>query len=188
MVTPEEWMASTNSTASFDRTLSFVSPILQAAFQTWSAMAGSSIPSRHDLTARAVKDFVSNIIILERIWGKHYRIRLMGTRITSAIGEMQGKCLHEALRSDVARRWTLALDRVLRTLRPIRIVNRVILSNHGFLEAEILLAPLLDEGHHPTMVFSAVAFQSGIAVQSKVDAVIGFADGANLQPLINTKS
>lgn len=145
-----------------DNTLTFESEILVAAHAEWTRQAGGKIPPRSAFTARMVRAFVGNLMVFERHEMSGYLVRLMGTRIAGVLGEMQGKTIDEALPSDVARRWTLALNEVLHTCRPGRIVNTVSFDNLDFLEAEVFLAPLLDEEGEPAMVFVVVAFQSGV--------------------------
>lgn len=158
----EHW-ATSQSVVEDDPALMFESQILKDAFLTWSAQAAGGIPSRHTFNPRLVKSFVGNLVIFERQDSLAYLVRLMGTHVAMVIGEMQGKLVGDALPSDVAGRWNAALDHVLSTLRPRRMVNRVGLPNLSFLEAEIFLAPLLDGRGRATMVLAVVAFCSGIA-------------------------
>jgi hypothetical protein len=153
---------SQNSTVVKDNTLTFESYILKEAQAEWTRRAAGKIPLRSSFTPRLVRAFVGNLAVFERRERSSYFVRLMGTRIAGVLGEMQGKTLDEALPPDVARRWVLALDEVLRTRAPARIVNTVSFDNLDFLEAEVFLAPLLDETSKPTMVFTVVAFRSGV--------------------------
>lgn len=157
------WATSPHSAAVSDNTLAFVSDILKEAQAEWMRQAGGAIPPRSSFTPRSVRAFVGNLMVFERRARSRYLVRLMGTRIAGVLGEMQGETLDEALPADVARRWTLALDEVLRTHRPARIVSTVSFDNLDFLEAEVFLAPLLDEMKQPTMVFAVVAFRSGVS-------------------------
>lgn len=166
-----DWANSPRSAVAVDGSLAFESPVLKAAFEEWSRQSAGAIPSRRSFTARSVRGFVGHLTIFERAGRRRYRVRLMGTRVTAVIGEMQGRMLEEALPRDVARRWNIALEEVLLRLRPARIVHTVAFNNLDFLEAEILLAPLLDESGKPTMVFAAVTFRSGIAARDKFEAI-----------------
>ncbi|MBU6297084.1 MAG: PAS domain-containing protein, partial [Alphaproteobacteria bacterium] len=138
----------------------------------WRRQAGAGIPHRSSFTPRAVQPFVGNLTIFERTEPHRYRVRLMGTRVAGIIGDMQGKFVHEALPRDTARRWTIALDQVLFALRPARFVNTVAFNNLDYLEAEILLAPLLDEHDRPSMVYVVTAFRSGVAAAPGVDQML----------------
>jgi hypothetical protein len=157
------WATSSQSVVVRDNTLTFESDVLKEAQVEWTRQAAGRIPQRRNFTPRSVRAFVGNLVIFERHEAADYFVRLMGTRIAGVLGEMQGKALGEALPSDVARRWSLALDEVLRTRTPARIVNTVSFDNLDFLEAEVFLAPLLDERGEPTMVFAVVAFRSGVS-------------------------
>lgn len=146
-----------------DNTLAFESDILKQAQAEWTRQAAGAIPPRSSFTPRSVRAFVGNLVVFERRVPSRYFVRLMGTRAAGVLGEMQGKAIDEALPPDVAQRWALALDEVLRTYRPARIINTVSFDNLDFLEAEVFLAPLLDENKLPTMVFAVVAFRSGVS-------------------------
>jgi len=165
----ENWTTSPRTAVAQDDTLAFESPLLKAALDVWRGKAAGAIPARNSLSPRDVKGFVGNLVIFERTAQCDYRIRLMGTKVSLVIGEMQGKTLEEALPTDVARRWKVALNKVRRGRRVFRIVNRVAFNNLDFLEAEILLAPLLDDAGRPEMVFGAVTFRSGVAAERSFD-------------------
>jgi Uncharacterized protein conserved in bacteria len=162
----ENWATSPRA-ITIDDTLAFESPIPREACETWRAAAGGAIPTRSRFSARAVKNFVGNLVIFER-QGEDVLIRLMGTRVSAVIGEMQGKCLRDALPPEAALRWLQVLDSVLAAKRPTRIVTTVNFNNLQYLEAEIFLAPLADEDDRVTMIFSAVVFRSGVAKSPSV--------------------
>ena len=145
-----------------DPSLAFNDDILKQALGVWCAGACSgAIPPRSALTARAMKPFLGNVVIVERQGDGHYRVRLMGTKITQVIGEMQGMLLEEVLPPDAVARWRTAFDMVLAELRPMRFVSHVIVSDLSHLQAENLLAPLLDEAGRPAMVLCVTTFKSG---------------------------
>ncbi len=174
----ENWATSPRSVVEMDPTLAFESQLLKDALAAWLAQAGDGVPPRSAFTPRTVKDFLGHLVILERLEPSRYLVRLMGTRVTAVIGEMQGELVNDAVPPDVAERWTLALNQVLATRRPCRFVNRVGFSNLDFLQAEILLAPLRDKRGETTMVFAVVAFRSGVAAGPKIDTIIAEGDDA----------
>jgi len=161
----KDWASSPRTSVAKDGSLAFESPVLKAALEEWNRHAAGAIPKRSSFTAREVRSFVGHLVIFERAGDDGYRIRLMGTRVTAVIGEMQGKTLDEALPEDTVRRWKIALSHVLSALRPVRIVSTVAFNSLDFLEAEILLAPLCDEHGEATMVFTVATFRSGVAVK-----------------------
>jgi hypothetical protein len=164
-----DWSESLNSAYTKDESLTFESPIVKAGFEAWAAMGG--IPARSQFTPRTAKTFLGNLIIFERL-DTSYQIRLMGTRITAVLGEMQGKTLTQALPGEVAERWTAVLNIVLRDAKPMRVVKTVAFNDLHYLEAELCLAPLLDGSGRLTMVFAVAAFRSGVAPKSKLGALI----------------
>lgn len=168
MIGFENWATSPRSVVEMDPALAFETPLLTEALAVWSAQAGDDVPPRSVFTARTAKGFLGNLVIFERQGTTGYFIRLMGTRVTCVIGEMQGKQVGKAVPPAVAQRWTEVLDGVLASLRPLRVVSRVGFSNLDFLQAEILLAPLRDGDGKPTMVFAVVTFRAGVAAADAI--------------------
>lgn len=175
----KQWATSPHSAAVRDDALAFEADILKEAHAEWTRQAAGKIPPRSSFTPRSVRAFVGNLVVFEWRERSSYFVRLMGTRIAGVLGEMQGKTLDEALPFDVARRWTAALDEVLRTRRPARIVSTVSFDNLDFLEAEVFLAPLLDERGGPTMVLVVVAFRSGVNKGPSVDEFVEHQNAQN---------
>jgi hypothetical protein len=167
-----EWATSPRSAAVMDDTLSFESQILKDALQEWSKRAANSIPHRSNFSARDVKTFVGNLAIFERIENVGYRIRLLGTQVTNVLGEMQGQLIDDALPRDTAKRWKMVLDNTLSSVRPCRIISTVAFNHLEFLEAEIFMAPLLDDQHRPTMVLAVATFRSGLHPPHTVEGVV----------------
>jgi len=151
--------------ASCDPGLEFESEVLRAALAAWHDRAGDAVaPSRRAMTARVLKPFIGHVTVFERIGEDPscYRIRLMGTRMTAVLGEMQGKTVEEALSHRAGRHWRMALDATLNGKCPLRFTTRVGFRNLDYLTAEALLAPLLDDAGRLTMVFAAVTFAAGV--------------------------
>ena len=144
-----------------DPSLAFDAELLDEALEVWRAQSGpAGVPQRSALSARTLKPFLPNLVIVERQDDGRYRIRLMGSRISLMIGEMQGHMLEECLPPDAVKRWTDAFDSVLSELRPVRYVSSVTVLDLDFLRAEILLAPLLDGAQRPVMVLAVATFRS----------------------------
>lgn len=167
----ENW-ASSPRAITWDASLSFEAPLLKEACDTWTEAAAGAIPPRSRFTARLVKNFVGNLLIFERHSPSGFLIRLMGTRIANVLGEMQGKTLAEQLPADAAGRWTSALNGLLASRKPLRVVTLVDLNDLQFLEAEILLAPLCDDHAQETMVLGVVIFRSGVAKSHSVIDIV----------------
>jgi len=167
----DNW-ASSPRAITWDESLSFESDLVSQACAVWQAVAGNSIPPRSAITARFSKNFVGNMIIFERQSTGAFWVRLMGTRVTSVLGEMQGKTFAEALPADADERWTGALNRTLANRKPLRVVTVVNLNGLQFLEAEMVLAPLCDEHGQETMVFAVVVFRSGVAKSNAVNELV----------------
>lgn len=155
-----------------DEHLGFEAPVLKVACDTWLAVAQGGIPARKQFTARTVKPFVSNVVIFERR-DTDYFIRLMGTRVTTTLGEMQGKTLREALPEDAVLRWATELDHVLEIHKPMRVVTKVQLNHLHFLDAELFMGPMNDEAGQECMVLAAAVFSSGLRPAPSIADIIG---------------
>lgn len=167
----EDWANSPRHAAEMDVSLAFESDALKNAWREWSRQANGGVPHRSAFTARNSKSFLAHLVIFERR-DSTFLIRLMGTKVSAVIGEMQGRMLDEALPADVATRWKTALSDVLRSGKPIRVVNAVSFRNLNFLQAEILLAPLLDQDEKQSMVLAVVAFRAGVSPDRSVEEIV----------------
>src|ERR1700689_3000696 len=77
-----------------DPTLSFSMPRYGQLLSIWHAKAGGrKMPSRSEMTARDLKDFLRNILLVQRETKNpsHYRWRLAGTSVTEILGNHTGK-------------------------------------------------------------------------------------------------
>jgi len=166
----ENWAFSPSAVIQ-DESLAFDSQLLRDALEEWTRAAAGSIPARHQFTPRSVKDFAGNLTIFEQR-AQTYYIRLMGTRIASVIGEMQGKTVIEALPPETAQIWTQAFDALIASRKPQRLVKTVNFNDLQYLEAEIFLAPLRSDLDELTMVFAVVTFHSGVAPSHKLGDLI----------------
>lgn len=164
-----DWLDSLNSAYTKDESLAFESPILKEAYAAWSRVGG--IPARSAFTPRISKTFLGNLLIFE--WKNDtFLIRLMGTRISAVLGEMQGKVLEEAVPVEVAQRWKIVLRDVMHDAKPVRVVKTVAFNDLHYLQAELFLAPLLDAEGQLTMVFAVATFRSGVAPGRRVGDLI----------------
>lgn len=167
----ENWATSPRA-ITLDESLTFESAILRKACESWRALSNGAVPLRSQISARAVKDFVGHLVIFERL-PEDISIRLMGTRVAAVLGEMQGKLLREALPHEAAQRWSVAIEKVLASQQPLRIVTLVNINDLQFLEAESFLAPLGDATGAVTMTLAAVVFRSGVAKSNAVNDLVG---------------
>lgn len=171
-VTKFEHWASSPRAVTQDKSLAFEAPLLMEAYETWTAIAAGAIPPRSAFTARLVKNFVSNLLIFERLDADDYLIRLMGTRVANVLGEMQATTIRQSLPADAAERWKFVLNAVLASHKPLRIVTLVDINDLQFLEAEIFLAPLCNDQGQETMIIAGAVFHSGIAKSRSVDDLV----------------
>ena len=152
-----------------DPTLSFESDALADVLAIWRGLAKGGIPYRHMISARMLKPHLAYIGIVERVQADppRYCVRLMGTKLSQTLGEMQGKMLDEMLPPDLLPRWQSEFDLTLAEQRPLRFTgSRVDRNNLTFLQSETLLCPLLDENDAPNIVLAASILKAGTATSA----------------------
>ncbi len=167
----DDWASSPRHAVELDASLAFESDVLKSAWQEWSRLATAGVPHRSAFTPHNAKPFLAHLVIFERR-NSTFLIRLMGTKVSAVIGEMQGRILEEALPADVAARWRKVLSEVLRSGKPIRAVTAVGFRNLNYLQAEILLAPLLDDKEEQSMVFAVTVFRAGVSPDRSVEEIV----------------
>lgn len=89
----------------------------------WREMAGTEgVPFRNQMTARRLQPYLKSVLLYERVEGphgeRHYRLRLMGSKIVQVFGEFTGKFLDEVIPENFLPRWEALPDAVLGTGAP----------------------------------------------------------------------
>jgi hypothetical protein len=147
-----------------DPSLAFEAPSLGNLLKIWQDQAGGGVlPRRSQFTARLLKPHLGDIAIIERRGGaaEQYRFRLMGTRLTEALGELQGKTFAQALSPKVTEHWRSRFDLTVSEGRPLRFVSRVDIQKKHFLRSENLWVPLAEENGAAIVLMSAFLSFSG---------------------------
>jgi hypothetical protein len=138
-----------------DPTLAFIDPGYENLLALWRAKSGSrKMPSRSDITPRDLKDILRTVLLFERVSQNpsHYRWRLIGTGLTSILGENTGKTLEESLPPEHIERWTECGDMILEGAQPLRFLGRVHINGREYLDAENLFVPLANDNGEPSFI------------------------------------
>lgn len=142
-----------------DPSLDFTKPELNALLALWRDKAnGHGLPTRASFDMRALKPFVRNISILERIGPKgqwRYRFRLFGSSLTQLFGEHTGRYLDEMVVPQLLENWLACFDTTVRFGAPMRFINYYQTSSQVFLKGEIFAAPLASETEDQPLVLIA---------------------------------
>jgi hypothetical protein len=146
-----------------DWTLDFANGELKQAMVYWKSRCGErTYPARADLNPRDMGRFLKHVALIHvhhmSVALRAYRIRLAGTYIEQVFGPISGHQIDEVLPPAISNRWQKCFDAVATANRPLRLTGRVGFEHKSWLEGEVLLAPLGDEGCPITMIF--VAFVS----------------------------
>lgn len=112
------------------------------------------MPTRSDITPRDLKDILRTVLLFERVSQNpsHYRWRLIGTGLTSILGENTGKTLEESLPTEHIERWTECGDMILEGGQPLRFLGRVHINGREYLDAENLFVPLANDNGEPSFI------------------------------------
>jgi hypothetical protein len=131
-----------------DPTLSFTETAHRQLLSVWRAKAGQrKMPMRSEITPRDLKDYLKNIILGQReeTNPSRYRCRLIGTGLTSILGEHTGQRFEDSIPPELLPRWIEVCDMILESETPWRFLGRVHINGHEYLNAEHLYMPLADQ-------------------------------------------
>jgi hypothetical protein len=130
----------------------------------WEELRGpGALPRRDAMTARRLKQFLSDIALYERIaeGASHvWRLRLAGTQFAQIYGENTGRLLRDWLAPDAAFRFQLGLDEVLAAGVPLRFRARTDCGDKKFMSGEFCALPLADSEGRPAMVMLCAHFSA----------------------------
>lgn len=139
-----------------DPTLAFSDPTYGKLLSVWrDKAAGRKMPSRSQMTARDLKDYLRHIILVQREveqGASHYRWRLIGTSVTQIVGHHTGKLFEDSVPPEHLSRWTEVCDMILESEQPWRFTGHVHIRDREYLEAEHLYLPLADDNDVPSFV------------------------------------
>jgi hypothetical protein len=156
-----------------DPSLDFTRPELNALCELWRDKAnGHGLPSRASLDMRALKPFVRNISILERIGPKghrRYRFRLFGSSLAQLFGEHTGRYLDEMVVPELLENWLACFDTTVRFGAPMRFISYYQIPSQAFLKGEIFAAPLAADTQDQPLVLIATYVGLKDAAHSPVD-------------------
>jgi hypothetical protein len=140
-----------------DPSLAFSDPFYAGFLNSWRSKAGDrAMPKRSEMSPRDLKDVLRHLIVLERVekMPSRYRVRLLGTGLTSMTGDHTGKMLDEAVSAEHLPRWIECCDLVLDGGQPMRFLGRVHLEGKEYLDAENLYVPLSNDNGEPTFTMA----------------------------------
>jgi hypothetical protein len=137
-------------------------PLIAQAFDCWNArLKGRAMPSRADFNPKEMLDLLPHMALLEpRIrenGTKDYFVRLAGTQIEQTYGPVGNKFVGDFIAPEFARIWCLAFDGAVRAKEPIGSLGRMVFERRTWLEVEIFVAPMSNDGETVSMLFVVVA-------------------------------
>jgi len=147
-----------------DPTLAFSDPCYGQLLDIWrSKAAGRPMPARSEMTARDLKDFLRNIILVQREEEDgvaHYRWRLIGTSVTQIVGHHTGKLFEDSVPAEHLSRWMQACNMILESGQPWRFLGHLHIQGREYLHGEHLYLPLADDNQSPSFVMGLCRYVS----------------------------
>jgi hypothetical protein len=150
-----------------DTQLQFTTAKLNALRDLWLDKARNGLPMRADFDARALKSYLGNLAIVERIDGPRYRLRYFGTEFVHLFGEQSNRCVDEFVRKPNLERWEAGYEAVLQGGAPLRFLSYFEIPQVSYLNGESFSAPLSNGSDAPNMILSAMYFLSKNAQRAK---------------------
>ncbi|HEY0106680.1 MAG TPA: hypothetical protein VGB91_11400 [Rhizomicrobium sp.] len=136
-----------------DGGLQFRSPKLKECLELWTRIAaGKTLPARGDLTPRAMKNFLSSVIVWDVLRGEsgvRFRLRVMGSGPQRIWGGKAGDFLDEVVPEPFRTRWHRLAHLSLALRAPLRCHGTVQFANQTYYHSETFQAPLAGEGDEP---------------------------------------
>jgi hypothetical protein len=145
---------------------------LGALCELWHTKNDDGLPTRASLDMRALKPFVRNVFLMDRIGQKgvwRYRFRLFGSSLVHLFGEHTGRYLDEMVSPALLQNWLACFDTTIRYGAPLRFINYYRTHSKDFLKGEIFAAPIAAEVEGQPLVLAATYVGLKDAVHSPLD-------------------
>lgn len=141
----------------FDPALDLTHRATQAAREYWEARRAERVmPARCDLDHAGMRNFIAHVGLIACSDDETpcpYRVRLAGSEWEAVFGPMTGRCLSEFLGPDIEDRWRQVFDSVRLERKALKVSTRVGFKSKTWLEAEMFVAPLSEDGETVSMLF-----------------------------------
>ena len=144
----------------FDWNLNFEKQANVLACDYWRARCeGRPMPRRAELDPVAMRKFSAHVGLIDiRDAEDDYVIRRSGSRLDEVYGPITGRSIREFLPPGLQATWRDMLGAVRAKLAPVRIVTGVDFEGKTWLNVEMLLAPLGEDGRANMIFMNFVAW------------------------------
>lgn len=140
-----------------DADLAFAAVSTRSALAVWREKAACRrMPSRGDMTPRALKTFLTEVVLLDVVREAtrvRFRGRLTGTDVARFYGQGAGGFVDESAPYPACERWPALMMLALDIGGPVRITGRVDFRQQTYLVSEVLMAPLGVNPEIPDAIF-----------------------------------
>ncbi len=122
---------------------------------------GRQMPARRDINPAELRDVLPMLQLYDLIdGGKAFRVRLLGTKITQALGEdPTAQTVVRSADDRLTQRMFAVIDRVVKRKRPlIARAERTAVEKMSFAQVESIHLPLSEDGQNPDTLLAATVF------------------------------
>jgi hypothetical protein len=151
------------SPVAFDWELKFEKQANALACEYWQSRCnGRPMPKRADLDPVAMKKFSPHVGLIELHQAPGgetgYFVRRSGSRLDEIYGPITGRNMDDFLPPPLSATWREMLEAPRQKLAPVRTVTRVDFEGKTWLNVEMLLAPLGEDGKVDMIFLTLVAW------------------------------
>ncbi len=150
-----------------DASLDFAHAGLNAMRGLWLAKSAARLPARSDFSMRELKPFLPNLTVLEILHegGRtRYLHRFVGMEIVRRLGEITGRCIDEVLPPSLAVKTITYFDAVATHGVALGGVTNFQFTPVNYLQCEMLMMPLADDGATPDRLMSVSYFRTAVRI------------------------
>lgn len=145
-----------------DSALEFQHESLKAMRELWRTKRAARLPARSEFSMRELKTFLPHLTVLDIVatpdGHKRYLHRYVGMQIVAYFGEMTGRHIDEILPPALLPKTLTYFDAIAASGQPLRIVTNFEFSPVNYLQCEMFVVPLAEDGVTPDKLMSLSYF------------------------------
>ncbi|MEL3889422.1 PAS domain-containing protein [Ferrovibrio sp. MS7] len=123
--------------------------------------ARGALPSRAEFTPLEMRDFLSDLYMVDVAHSGRFRYRLIGTAITQRVGrDVTGKYFDQIYAPEVLENFCASFHWIARHKLPLRSYGTMAFSDQEYLSFEALEVPLASDGVTVDIILGVVAVRS----------------------------
>lgn len=147
-----------------DATLDFEHQDLKKIRALWLDKCATRLPARSEFTLRALRHVMPHLVILDVVAAgdarRRYLHRYVGMQIVARFGEMTGRYIDEVLPPVLLPKTLTYFDAIVSSRKALRIVTNFEFTPVNYLQCEMFVMPLAEDGITPDKLMSISYFKT----------------------------